>query len=254
MTKIVDLTKMIQYNKHDPMVMKVKLTPVTRTFGRFQIRMMGLPFRLFPTGFRGWTADFVKIGTHATTHIDAPYHYADLCEGKPAKTAEQIPLELCHGDGIVIDMSAKADNDPVTIDDIQRQLRKTGAEIKPNTIVLIRTDRDRLMGTKAYPNAGPGVSLEATEWLIDQGVRVMGTDQWGWDMPLAEQIRLAKKNNDRELFWNAHLLGSKKEYFHVEQLTNLAALPPFGFQVFLFPLKLRGASAAPVRAVAILND
>ena len=76
----------------------------------------------------------------------------------------------------------------------------------------------------------------------------------GWDMPLAEQIRLAKKNNDRELFWNAHLLGSKKEYFHVEQLTNLAALPPFGFQVFLFPLKLRGASAAPLRAVAILND
>lgn len=254
MVKIIDLTKMVQYNKNDPNVMKVKITYISRMMGRFQIRMMGLPFRLFPKGFQGWTAEFVRIGTHATTHMDAPYHYNDLCEGSRAKTIDEIPLELCYGNGVLIDMSHKKDNDPVTIADIQQAIQRTESKIETGTIVLIRTDRDRFMGTRDYPVVGPGVTPEATEWLIDQGVRVMGIDLLSWDVPLPEQIRLAKEKNDREIFWKAHLVGAKREYYHVEQLANLAALPPHGFKVFLFPMKLRGASAAPVRAVAVLDE
>ena len=254
MSKIIDLTKMIKYNKDDPKIMQVKIRTITRAMGKMQIKLMGLPSRLFPKGFEGWTADRVAIPTHATTHLDAPFHYCDICEGKKAKTAEQIPLELCYGDGVVIDMSHKADNDMVTINDIKQALKKTDSLIGPGTIVLIRTDRDKYMGTKQYPHVGPGVSLEATEWLLDQGVRMMGTDQWTWDLPLSEQIRLSKKTNNRELFWETHLLGRSREHYHAEQLTNLAALPPHGFKVCMFPMKLCGASGAPIRAVAILEN
>ena len=38
---------------------------------------------------------------------------------------------------------------------------------------------------------GPGVSAEATRWLYDRGVRVMGIDAWGWDRPLHLQAEEA---------------------------------------------------------------
>ncbi|MEL7533704.1 MAG: cyclase family protein, partial [Bacteroidota bacterium] len=41
---------------------------------------------------------------------------------------------------------------------------------------------------------------------------------------------------------------------HMEQLTNLDALPTTGFEVAAFPLKIKGGSAAPARVVAILKD
>jgi len=121
-------------------------------------------------------------------------------------------------------------------------------------IVLIRTDRDQYMGTKEFPDRGTGMGSEATEWLIDQGIKVMGIDQWGWDLPLRYQAKLARETNDKNLFWEGHLVGARKEYCHMEQLTNLKALPSSGFKVCVFPMKIVGGSAAPIRAVAILGE
>ena len=121
-------------------------------------------------------------------------------------------------------------------------------------IVLIKTGRDQFMGTKKFFTHGTGMSAEATRWLIDQGVKVMGIDQWGWDLPLPHLIKKAKETNDSELFWEAHLVGRDKEYCHMEQLTNLDALPNTGFKVAVFPLKIVGASAAPARVVAMMEE
>jgi len=109
------------------------------------------------------------------------------------------------------------------------------------------------MGTNEFPDRGTGMSAEATEWLIDQGIKVMGIDQWGWDLPLRYQIKKAKETGNSELFWEGHLVGARKEYCHIEQLTNLKALPAFGFKVAVFPMKIVGASAAPARVVAIME-
>jgi chromosome segregation ATPase len=48
-------------------------------------------------------------------------------------------------------------------------------------------------------------------------------------------------------------VGQRKPYWHMEQLTNLGALPPFGFEVMVFPLEIVGASAAPARVVAVVR-
>ncbi len=66
----------------------------------------------------------------------------------------------------------------------------------------------------------------------------MGIDQWGWDLPLPHMIKKAKENNNRAYFWEAHLVGTRKEYCHIEQLTNIDALPPTGFKVCVFPMKI----------------
>ena len=252
--KIIDLSKPIQYNAGDPWFMRVRIKHKAHRKAKWLIQFLGLPTKLFPSGFTGWADDTIKqMGVHSTTHIDAPWHYSPTCNGQPTKTAEQIPLEYCYAQGLIVDMQHKPDFEVITSKDIQDFLNKNNLNLTPGMIVLIKTGRDRLMGTKDFYKKGTGMSAEATEWLIDQGIKVMGIDQWGWDLPLPYMVKKAKETTDDKLFWEAHLVGKEKEYYHIEQLTNLDQLPLSGFKVAVFPLKIVGASAAPVRAVAIIE-
>ncbi len=252
--KIIDLSKPIQYNKTDPWFMKVKIKHKSHKKGGLLVRLFGLPKKLFPKGFEGWADDTIKkMGVHSTTHIDAPWHYSPTVAGEKAKTIDEIPLDWCYGDGIVIDMKHKEDFDAITVEDIQEFLEGQKLSLKPGMIVLIKTGRDVYNGTKEFPHKGTGMSAAATEWLIDQGIKVMGIDSWGWDLPLKYLVKKAKETNNSELFWEAHLVGARKEYCHMEQLVNLDALPYNGFKVAVFPLKIVGASAAPARVVAMID-
>jgi kynurenine formamidase len=56
------------------------------------------------------------------------------------------------------------------------------------------------------------------------------------------------------VFWAAHYVGIDKEYCHIERLTNLDQLPPTGFTICAFPLKVKGGSAGPARVVALIHD
>jgi kynurenine formamidase len=82
----------------------------------------------------------------------------------------------------------------------------------------------------------------------------MGTDGWGWDVPLKVQAERYRKDPRPGIIWEAHFAGRIKEYCQIEKLANLDQLPPFGFRVAVFPVKIRGASAGWTRAVAILED
>lgn len=251
--KIIDLSKPVRFNRDDPFFMRVKVKHKPHRLAKLLVRLLGLPFRLFPRDFVGWADDTVSMGVHATTHIDAPWHYGPISGGKRAQTIDEIPLDRCMGPGVVLDLTHKADDDPITVADMEAALAKSGATLTERTIVLIRTGRDRLMDTKAFWSTGTGMSAAATEWLLDRGVTVMGIDQWGWDLPFRAQIAKARATNDATLFWEAHRVGQCRPYWHMEQLTNLEALPPHGFEVAVFPLKIVGASAAPARVVAILR-
>ena len=58
----------------------------------------------------------------------------------------------------------------------------------------------------------------------------------------------------KERFWESHYLGKQKEYCHIERMANLDKIPePFGFKVAAFPIKIAGAGAGWVRAVAIME-
>jgi kynurenine formamidase len=255
MTKIIDLSKTIQYRKEDPWFMRIKIKHVPHAKSIRLIRyFLRLPKKLIPARFQGWADDkIIKMGVHSSTHIDAPWHYGPVVEGKKAKTIDEVPLDWLYGDGVVIDMSHKEDFDAITVEDLKKALAQTNTSLKAGNIVLIRTDRDQLKG-KDVPELGTGMSKEATLWLIKQGIKVMGIDQWGWDLPLKHLVKEAKKTANKELFWEGHLVGLDHEYLHMEQLTNLKALPTTGFKVAVFPLKIKGASAAPARVVAIMDE
>jgi kynurenine formamidase len=118
-------------------------------------------------------------------------------------------------------------------------------------IVLVRTGRDAHYGEPGYMSLGPGVTLAATRWLFERGVRVMGIDAWSWDAPLYMQAHEALERDEPGVFWAAH--QADLPYSQIERLVNLDQLPPTGFKVACFPLKIDHGSAGPARVVAILD-
>ena len=94
---------------------------------------------------------------------------------------------------------------------------------------------------------------EGTLWLIEQGVKVMGIDAWGFDRPFSAISEDFKKTRDKSLIWAAHFVGIEREYCHLEKLANLDQLPSSGFTLICFPIKISGASAGWVRPVAAIK-
>jgi kynurenine formamidase len=211
--------------------------------------LFGVPARLLRDG-EGWTRETItNLGTHNSTHVDAPYHYNSTIRGEPAQTIDQLPLEWFFAPGVVLDFTGRDDGDAVRAEELKPALAAAGHELRERDIALVRTDCDRFYAEPDYMFHGPGVTAEATEWLFDRGVRVMGIDAWGWDRPLNLQAAEALERDEPGVFWAAHQCDLA--YSQIERLFNLAALPPTGFTVACFPLKLVGASAAPARVVAI---
>jgi kynurenine formamidase len=212
--------------------------------------LLGVPPRLLRDG-EGWANDTVtRLGTHNTTHLDAPWHYNSRIRGERAQTIDELPLEWFFGDGVVLDMTAKEDGEAIDVADVESELAGIDHELREGDIVLVRTGRDAHYGDLAYLALGPRVTAGATRWMFERGVRVMGIDAWGWDGPLHHQAREALERDEPGVFWAAH--QSDLPYAQIERLVNLGELPPTGFTVACFPLRIVGASGAPARVVAIL--
>ncbi len=213
--------------------------------------LFGVPKRLLRDE-EGWAnEEFTRFGTHNSTHVDAPWHYNSTIGDERAQTIDELPLSWFHAPGVVLDMTSKEDGDPMTAEEAQAAVAAAGHELQPRDIVLVRTGRDEFYGQLDYMARGPGVTAEATHWLFEQGVRVMGIDAWGWDAPLHLQAEEAKARDEAGIFWAAH--QAELPYSQIERLVNLGDLPPTGFTVSCFPLRLVGGSAAPARVVAILD-
>jgi kynurenine formamidase len=214
--------------------------------------MFGVGAELLRDG-EGWAVDtFTRLGTHNSTHVDAPWHYNSTIAGEPAATIDQLPLDWFFNPGVVLDFHDRADGDVIDTPDVEAALAQAGHDLHPKDIVLVRTGRDAFLEAPDYMARGPGVSAAATHWLYDRGVRVMGIDAWGWDRPLWMQAEEAKEQRATGIFWAAHQAGIA--YSQIERLTNLDQLPPTGFTVACFPLRLVGGSAAPARVVALLDE
>jgi len=188
---------------------------------------------------------------HCGTHVDAPFHFGPIVEGKPAKGIDEVPLEWFFQDGVRLDVRHVAPNALITVDDIKMALDKINYKLKPMDIVLIWTDYDKLIYTERYLKDQPGMSREATEYILDQGVKVIGIDAYGFDRSFGCQAELYKKGEIKELF-PGHMVGRDREYVHMEKLGQLDQLPtPTGFKVACFPTKGRHCTAGMTRVVAI---
>jgi kynurenine formamidase len=250
---IIDLSAPIAPSPENiPPFLKTEIQYNDHTVGADQIQALTqVPPNLLRNG-EGWATETItRLGTHDSTHVDAPYHYNSQIQGQPSQTIDQLPLEWFFSDGVKLDMSHKADGDAVTVADIEADLTRTGITLKPLDIVLVQNNCDQYYNQMDYTAHGCGVTAEATKWLFTQGIRVMGIDAWGWDVPLHLQAQEAIAKQEPGIFWAAHQVDLP--YAQIERLMNLRELPPSGFKVSCFPLKIIGGSAGPARVVAIID-
>ena len=251
--KFVDLSIPIESVPSDPEFMIPKVVYIDHRAGLASAQeFFGCRPEDFPLGL-GWALEMVSLSTHSGTHLDAPWHYAPISEGKKAKTIDRIPLEWCYGNGVVLDFRRKKDGELITIADLEKALKKIRYRIKPRDIVLIMTGADRYWGKPEYLVKGCGMGRESTLWLLEKGVKVVGIDAWSWDRPLPFLKKEFQETGDSTILWAAHFAGIEKEYLHIEKMANLNKLPSHGFTLICFPVKIKSASAGWVRPVAIVN-
>lgn len=202
----------------------------------------------------------VTLSSHNGTHLDAPYHYFSRMNesvtpgGEPSATIDQIPLEWCYNSAVKLDFRHFEDGYVATPGDVQAELKRIGHALQPLDIVLVNTAAGAHFGKDGFIDKGCGVGNAATIWLLDQGVRVTGTDGWSWDAPFSHTRDKIKAGGSPDLIWEGHRAGRHKGYCHLEKLWQLDQLPNTGFEVICFPVKIQAGSAGWTRAVAVLQD
>lgn len=184
--------------------------------------------------------DELRLGSHTGTHIDAPFHFL-----KAGQTIDAIPLERCAGYGVLIDVSAKRDLEPIG----EADLAPASELIGRGDFVLLRTDWDRFFGTERYLRH-PYLSAAGARFLLGRGGALVGIDAMSVDPSAADAASAepaAKQKEDSAYPAHDILLGNG--ILIVENLCRLNRVPePRGLFSFL-PLKLRGSDGSPVRAV-----
>ena len=224
-----------------------------RDSAKMQARKHGLRLEDFPGGL-GLAQEIVSASTHCGTHMDAPFHYGPVSEGKPAKTIDQIPLDWCFGNGVRLDFRNQPRGAQITPDDIQRELNRIEYQLQPFDIVLIWTGAAKRNSPLEYWQRHPGVAREGTEWLVKHRIKVVGIDAYGWDNPSSCMLEDYHRGNSKAL-WPSHFFGREREYCHIEKLANLEKLPsPTGFKIAVFPVLIERGSAGWCRAVAIIEE
>ncbi|MFK7922916.1 MAG: cyclase family protein [Bacteroidia bacterium] len=216
----------------------------------------GDPFRL-DTVFAGTTdggyhyeAYSFCLAEHGGTHLDAPVHFA---EGK--WSVEQIPLENCMGEAIVIDVSAKAlpNHDyQISVEDVSKW-EEANRSIPEGAMLLFRTaygqfwpDKESYMGTaergaEAVPKLHfPGISPDLARWLVkNRNIKAVGLDTPSID------YGQSKLFESHQILYAANILG-------FENLANLDQMPEQGSWLMALPMKIKGGSGGPLRVVAML--
>lgn len=256
--RLVDLSVSIEAGlPSDPPLMIPRIDYVDHAQGADQMTEFfpGLRKDQLPDGM-GWAMEFLTLTTHSGTHLDAPFHYHPTMDrGKKALTIDEVPLDWCFNDGVLLDFRHKADGDRITETDVKNELNRINYQIKPLDIVLIQTGADQKWGKPEYLLAGAGMDRGSTLYLTARGVRVVGIDAWSWDRPLPYLAKEFKETGDPKVIWEAHFSGIEIGYCHMEKLANLSSIGrSTGFTVCCFPVKIKGASAGWTRPVAIVDE
>ncbi|MBB5156999.1 cyclase family protein [Saccharopolyspora phatthalungensis] len=203
----------------------------------------------------GWAIERMRVTTHNGTHLDAPYHYSAVMDGgQRAITIDEVPLEWCLQPAVKLDFRHFEDGYVATAADVEAELKRIDHLLRPLEIVVVNTAAGVRYGRDDYVTSGCGMGRDATLYLLERGVRLTGTDAWSWDAPFAYTADRYARDRDPSVIWEGHRAGREIGYCHLEKLHNLESLPPSGFQIACFPVKIHAASAGWTRAVAIFDD
>lgn len=167
---------------------------------------------------------------HVGTHIESPYHV-----DPDGLDVSQIPLETLCGSAAVLDLTFVAPGGVVTDADIALAAQPAGG-LQPGDIVLLRLDYDY------NPANNRNFSAEAIGYLVASGVKLVGTDLLGIELP-RDDPRLLEQYNHHQLMTAGIPL--------IEQVAHLNQLTKPRMTVFALPVPIRGLDSFPIRMIAL---
>src|ERR1700733_5371452 len=252
--RIVDLSIAIENDVHsDPPGLEPRITYFkhSETVAQMASFFPGLMPEDLPDR-EGWAVERVTLSTHNGTHMDAPWHFHSTTDHgtRPAPAIDETPLDYCFRPGVKLDFRDLPDGHVVSAEEVRAELARISHQLKQLDIVLVNTRAGSMLGNPGYVDAGCGMGREATLYMTERGVRVVGTDAWSWDAPFSHTAERWARDHDPKIIWEGHKAGREIPYWQMEKLHNLESLPGTGFEVACFPVKIRGASAGWTRAVA----
>jgi kynurenine formamidase len=181
----------------------------------------------------------LELGEHTGTHVDAINHMA--IEYKE-QSIDTMPLSMFYTEGICLDFSNKGLKELISVEDIKQSLTKANLEIKPGDTVLFYTDHFRKhFGTEDWGN-GPGLTAESARWLGERKISAFGVETMSPGVSGVSNKAV-------------HHICGELEFTHYENMVNLHKLIGRNrFRFIAFPLKIRGGTGSPVRAVAVFEN
>ena len=209
------------------------------------------PFTMLPcmsaATFRlGFSTKLLILEDHCGTHVDSTYHFYDGEFRAPrGRTIDEFPLAAFMGEAVLVDVSFKAPADPIDRDLLAGAARDQAVTVKRDDIFLLRTWAKGWGEPMADFLRARALTADACEWVLEQGIRLVGLDLPNLEGALSEEYG----NTDSP--GHLLLLHPHNEVLIVENLVNLDQIRARRFEFYALPLNIRGATGSPVRAMAI---
>ena len=179
----------------------------------------------------------MSFGEHTGTHVDAYNHFLPELRDEGIDT---MPLEMFFTSAFCLDLSHKGLLELIDVPDIEAALAAAEQEIQAGDTILLYTDHYRRhFGGEQWAN-GPGVTAAVARWFGQLKIAGFGVE--------TRSPGVRKVSNEA-----VHQICGELRFTHYENLINLHQLVGIGrFQFIGLPLKIRGGTGSPVRAVALV--
>ena len=212
-----------------------------------------------------YCGDSIHLYTHCGTHVDTLNHLghhgmfwngwtADKVLGSRIWTKgglDKYPPIIARG--VLLDVAGMHGVDEldaaygITPQDLQDTVAKQGVELRKKDVVLVRTGRMRAWPDfDGYLQRPPGITLPSAKWLCEEaGAMCIAGDSIGlevmpWDEP------------DAFLPVHAYMFATAgAQIIEVVDMEEIAAEKQYEFAFLGFPMKLRGATGAPMPSYAV---
>lgn len=173
----------------------------------------------------------VNTISHIGTHIEAPYHCIEN-----GRDLADIPLEQLVGEAVVLDLGALPPDSTVGATELASVAEAAGG-LRRGDIAFLLTGYAGRQGTDAYEHR-PSLLAGAMDYLVEAGVKLVGTDLSGLEGPLTPG------------HLDCHLALLRRDIPFIENVANLNTLRRSRVFVCALPIPVRGLDAFPLRIVA----
>jgi kynurenine formamidase len=181
----------------------------------------------------------LEFSEHTGTHVDA---FSHMGRQYRAQSIETMPLTMFYTEGICLDLSHKRLQELIEPADLEGALAHAELEIKRGDTVLLYTDHYRRAFSTDNWDRAAGLSVAAARWLGAKRIAAFGVEAAS---PGVRHV----SNKD------VHRVCGEMGFTHYENLINLHLLVGRGrFRFIGLPLRIRGGTGSPVRAVAVFDS